>query len=79
MKIKVPHTLALLFFMMLLAWGFTYVLPSGSFLTEEEHGKEKVIPGTYHQTDKEYLQVWDLFTVLPRAFADSQAEWRHSP
>lgn len=73
MKIKVPHTLALLFFMMVLAWGFTYVLPSGSFLTEEEHGKEKVIPGTYHQTDKEYLQVWDLFTVLPRAFADSQA------
>lgn len=72
-KFKVPHTLVLLFFMMVAAWLFTYLLPSGTFETQLEHGKEKVIPGTYHQTDKEYLKVWDLFTVLPRAFADSQA------
>ncbi len=72
MKFKVPNTLVLLFFMMVLGLLLTYVLPSGSFETIEEHHKEKVIPGTFHQLDKSYLEPWNLFTVLPRAFADSQ-------
>ena len=73
MKIKVPHTLALLFFMMVLGWFLTYLLPSGRFDTNQVHGKEEVIAGTYHNIDKKYLEPWELFTVLPRAFADSQA------
>jgi len=74
MKIKVPHTLVLLFGMMVLALIGTYLLPQGQFESvENEHGRLTVVPGTYEQLDKrQWLKPWELFTVLPRAFADAQ-------
>ncbi|MCK5370871.1 MAG: YfcC family protein, partial [Cyclobacteriaceae bacterium] len=52
----------------------TYVLPQGKFETiENEHGRSVVVPDSYEQnSEKSLLSVWTLFTVLPRAFADSQ-------
>ena len=74
MKIKVPHTLVLLFTMMVFALLLTYILPQGSFeLVENENGRSVVIPGSYEQNqEKSWMSFWSLFTVLPRAFADSQ-------
>ena len=74
MKIKVPHTLVLLFGMMVLALIGTYLLPQGQFESvENEHGRLTVVPGTYEQLDeRQWLEPWELFTVLPRAFADAQ-------
>lgn len=74
MKIKVPHTLVLLFSMMVFALLLTYLLPQGNFQTfENEHGRSVVIPGSYEKIEENsFLSVWSLFTVLPRAFADSQ-------
>lgn len=73
MKLKVPHTLVLLFLMIVFALLATYVLPSGLYETEMVHGKEKVLPNTYHQLDhKTYLKPWALLTVIPRGFEDSQ-------
>ncbi len=74
MKFKVPHTLVLLFGMMVFALLLTYILPQGSFETvENEHGRSEVIPGSYEKNpEKSLLSAWSVFTVLPRAFADSQ-------
>lgn len=74
MKFKVPHTLVLLFGMMVFALLLTYMLPQGSFeTTENEHGRSEVIPGSYEKNaEKSLLSVWSVFTVLPRAFTDSQ-------
>lgn len=74
MKLKVPHTLVLLFGMMVFALLLTYILPQGQFETiENEHGRSEVIPGSYHTLEqKNLLNPWQLFTVLPKAFADSQ-------
>lgn len=74
MKFKVPHTLVLLFGMMVFALLLTYILPQGSFETiENEHGRSEVIPGSYEKNaEKSLLSAWSIFTVLPRAFADSQ-------
>ena len=74
MKLKVPHTLVLLFSMMVFALLLTYVLPQGSFETvENEHGRSVVVPNSYEKfTEKSLLSFWSLFAVLPRAFADSQ-------
>lgn len=74
MKIKVPHTLILLFGMMIFALILTYVLPQGSFETQQnEQGKTVVIPDSYEEfPQKKMMSFWNLFTVLPRAFADSQ-------
>ncbi len=74
MKFKVPHTLVLLFTLMIAALILTWLLPSGEFASEvNEDGQEVVIPGSFESFDeKEYLPVTSLFTVVPRAFADAQ-------
>lgn len=75
MKFKVPHTLALLFYLMIAALVLTWLVPSGQFETiQNEAGREVVVPGSFESTaEKEYLPVTSLFTVIPRAFADAQA------
>ncbi|MCC5912904.1 MAG: YfcC family protein [Balneolaceae bacterium] len=74
MKFKVPHTLVLLFFLMIFSLVLTWVIPSGEFQTGvNEQGIEVVIPGSFEKADeKEYLSPLSLFTVIPRALADAQ-------
>ncbi|MCC5941707.1 MAG: YfcC family protein [Balneolaceae bacterium] len=74
MKIKIPHTLVLLFVLMASALILTWIVPSGEFSTEpNEFGRAVVIPGTFETyEEKEYLPATSLFTVVPRAFADAQ-------
>jgi uncharacterized ion transporter superfamily protein YfcC len=72
---RMPHTLVLLFAIMVLAWIATWLLPQGSFETAlNEQGREMVVPGTYTVAEERVtLPVWDLFTAVPRAMADAQA------
>lgn len=74
MKFKVPHTLALLFSLMVAALILTWVVPSGEFETRvNDAGREVVIPGTFETLEvKDRLSVMALFTSVPRAFADAQ-------
>lgn len=74
MKIKVPHTLVLLYGMIVLAWVLTLVLPAGAFETViNDHGGEVVVPGTFHTiADASAPPVWSLFTVIPRGLAEAQ-------
>ncbi len=71
---RVPHTLVLLYGMVLLAYVLTLVLPSGQFETEmNDHGHEVVVPGTYAVIpDTEALPLSALFTVIPRGLASAQ-------
>lgn len=74
MNVKVPHTLALLFILMIAALIMTWVVPSGEFETVvNDAGREVVVPGSYETIDeKEYLPITALFTVIPKALADAQ-------
>ena len=50
MKIKVPHTLVLLFGMMVLSLIMTYLLPQGEFQTfVNDAGKNVVVPDSYEK------------------------------
>jgi uncharacterized ion transporter superfamily protein YfcC len=72
---RVPHTLVLMFAMMIVALVLTWILPAGSFDTElNDAGREMVVPGTFETLDEEAptLSPWSLFTVIPRALADAQ-------
>jgi uncharacterized ion transporter superfamily protein YfcC len=73
-KIKVPHTLVLLFLMMVLAMIATYLLPQGVYdMEEDSKGHTVVIPGSYHKVEGvERLKPWEIFTVIPRAFSQTQ-------
>jgi uncharacterized ion transporter superfamily protein YfcC len=74
LKLRMPHTLTLLFFMMVAALVATWIVPQGSFDTEvTETGREAVVPGTFEVAeDRELLGPWELFRAIPRAFADAQ-------
>lgn len=71
---RVPHTLVLLFLIMVVALAATWVLPQGSFQTEPNaQGRMMVVPGTYtvHEERVQLLpQV--LFTAVPRSLAAAQ-------
>jgi len=74
MKLKVPHTLVLLYGMIILAYLLTLLLPAGAFETQiNDHGHEVVVPGTYSVLPEvESLPLWALFTVIPRGLASAQ-------
>jgi len=74
MKLKVPHTLVLLYGMVVLAYLLTLLLPAGAFETQvNTHGHEVVVPGTFAVLpDVEALPPWALFTVIPRGLASAQ-------
>jgi uncharacterized ion transporter superfamily protein YfcC len=72
-KLKVPHTLVLLYGMVMVAYVLTLVLPAGRYETELSHGHEVVVPGTFAVIEESVRQpVWSLFTVIPRGLADAQ-------
>ena len=69
-----PHTLALMFMLMIAALVMTWLLPAGSFQTEvNDAGREVVIAGTYSVIeDQPLMSPLALFTSIPRAMADAQ-------
>ena len=71
---KVPHTLVLLFSMIVLAWLLTWILPAGEFETVvNSHDREVVVPGTYEVLpDAKPPEIWSVFTVIPRGLAAAQ-------
>lgn len=73
-SLRMPHTLVLMFIMMIIALVLTWVLPAGSFETvTNEQGREVVQPGTFGLIeDADTLPPWTLFTAVPRAMADVQ-------
>ncbi|MFC1688774.1 YfcC family protein [Pseudomonadota bacterium] len=73
-NLRVPHTLVLLYGMILLAYVLTMILPAGQFETAmNDHGHEVVVPGTYAVIpDTEALPVYSLFTVIPRGLESAQ-------
>jgi uncharacterized ion transporter superfamily protein YfcC len=71
---RMPHTLALLFAMMMVALVMTWTLPQGQFETVlNEQGRAMVVPGSYTLAEERiWLPPWVLFTAVPRALADAQ-------
>ena len=71
---RMPHTLALLFAMMLLALLMTWILPQGQFETTlNAQGRAVVVPGTFTPAaERTWLPPWVVFTAVPRALADAQ-------
>ena len=70
---RVPHTLVLLFGMIVLALLLTYVLPTGAFdRVQNEAGREQVVAGSYRTVEAERLSPLSAFTAIPRGFAAAQ-------
>ncbi|HET8817390.1 MAG TPA: TIGR00366 family protein [Pseudidiomarina sp.] len=74
MRIKVPHTLVLMAYLMIAALVMTWLIPSGEFeRTVNDIGQTTVVPGSYAQLeDADYLSPLQLLLVIPEALADAQ-------
>jgi uncharacterized ion transporter superfamily protein YfcC len=71
---KIPHTLVLLFAMIVLAQALTYVLPKGHFArVQTADGRSQVVPGTY-QVDPDVAPLPPLtaLTAIPAGLAAAQ-------
>ena len=70
-RFKVPHTLVLLFGMVVLAQILTYLLPAGVFeRVENATGHLQVVPGSFHLTPEVgALKPWAMFTAIPEGFS----------
>jgi uncharacterized ion transporter superfamily protein YfcC len=64
---RVPHTLVLLFAMIVVALLLTYALPPGTFERVEVEGHGQVVPGSYHTTPEVTPPPpIAVFTAVPR-------------
>lgn len=73
-RFRVPHTLVLIFGMILAAQLLTYVLPQGEFehVAIDEH-RYKIVPGTYETLDEaQKLAPWATLTAIPKGFEGAQ-------
>ena len=68
---KVPHTLVILFSMVVIAQVLTYVVPAGSFeRVESEAGRMQVVPGSFHLTpDAPPVSPFVALTAIPKGFS----------
>lgn len=52
-SLNVPHSLAIIFFVMLIAAALTYLIPAGSFeRVKNEAGKTMVVAGSFHYIER---------------------------
>jgi len=70
-RFKIPHTLVLLFGMVVLAQILSYILPAGAFdRIENAVGRLQVVPGSFHLTPEVgRLAPWAMFTAIPEGFS----------
>ena len=72
-RFRVPHTLVLLFGMVVLAYVLTFILPQGSYQRVDHEGHEMVVAGSYTRLDEPVrLPLWTPLTAVPRGFAAAQ-------
>jgi uncharacterized ion transporter superfamily protein YfcC len=71
LKFKVPHTLVILFSMVVLAQILTYVIPAGSFdRVETATGRMQVVPDSFHFTpDTPMVSPFAFLTAIPKGFS----------
>ncbi len=66
-RFKVPHTLVLLFAMIVLAYVLTLLVPQGKFETDPDNAR-KIVAGSYHAVDEPLLQPHQIFDRIPKGF-----------
>ncbi|WP_125143041.1 YfcC family protein [Clostridium transplantifaecale] len=61
---KMPHTLVLVFFMIVAVTILTYIIPAGQYDREVINGVETVIPGSFHYVQQSPVSFFKIFTAL---------------
>lgn len=68
---RIPHPMALLFYIVIFAAILTYIIPSGTYERETINGQEQTIPGTFELVDNTPVNVMDIFTSIAEGFQEA--------
>ena len=71
MKLRVPHTYALLFGLIVLAALATHWIPAGTFDRVEHQGREIVEPESFHHVEASPAGVSEVFLAFPRGLLET--------
>jgi uncharacterized ion transporter superfamily protein YfcC len=71
MRLRVPHTFALLFGLIALAAIATHWIPAGEFERVEIEGRQVVEPGSYAPSDAPAAGVAEVFLAFPRGLQET--------
>ncbi|TDM13025.1 YfcC family protein [Macrococcus lamae] len=64
-KIRMPHTYALLLFLVAAACLMTYIIPAGTFDRKEVDGRTEVVNQSYHQVSQTPVSPIEVFRAVP--------------
>ncbi|MEM1321211.1 MAG: AbgT family transporter [Bacteroidota bacterium] len=65
---RIPHPVAMLFGIIILAALLSYILPAGLYERELVDGRQRVIPGSYKTIAQTPVGLLDLFKAIPGGF-----------
>lgn len=65
---RIPHSVTMLFCIIVVVTILTYVLPAGSYERELIDGRQRVIPGSYSEVDSTPVGLLGMFMSLPLGF-----------
>lgn len=70
---KIPHTFALIFYIIIFAAILTWIIPGGEFDREtikvNNSNKEVIVAGSYHPVESK-AQTWEIFSAFFKGFVD---------
>ncbi len=71
--LKIPHTYALLFFVIIIVAILTYVVPAGEFNRTEDSatGRIFVVSDSYHDVESNPLTFFEVFKAIPKGMEQS--------
>ena len=69
---KFPNAFSIMLLVIVLAWGLTFIIPSGSYrrILDPETGSLTVVPGSFEYQQTAPLDVLDLFVAIPQGIID---------
>lgn len=73
MKLKIPHTYALLFIIVILVVGLTYIVPAGQFDRYVDEATERVVvdPDSFQTIERTPVNIFGLFQAIPKGMNEA--------
>ena len=68
---KFPDTLVIVFLIMLVFWGLTFIIPSGEFETTEKAGRQILVPDSYHKVEDRSVSFLDFMQSPLKGFVSA--------
>ncbi|MGC9364177.1 MAG: YfcC family protein [Fidelibacterota bacterium] len=71
--IKAPNTYLLIFSIIIITAGLTWLIPSGEYNRTEMDGRSVVVPGSYQPVESNPQGIWAILKAPIRGFTDKSA------